>query len=385
MSVPAVRKDPDLARYLRQTILPEVGIGGQRALARASVLLVGAGGLGSPLALYLAAAGIGRLGIVEFDTVDVTNLHRQVLYVTSDAGRPKLEAAAERLRALNPDVEVVPHPMRLDPANALELVRAYDLVADGSDNFATRYLVNDACVLTGVPNVYGSIDRFTGQVSVLAAPGGPCYRCLFPVPPPPDAIPSCAEAGVLGVLPGLVGTLQAAEVLKWILGIGRSLVGRLLQVDALSTTFRELRLERDPDCPVCGDRPSITSLHPTAAACAAPRMASSAPPTVPEITVRDLKDRLDRGERPFILDVRRDDEYAIANLGGHLIPLDELPERLEELAPYRDQPIVVHCRTGGRSARAVELLRQHGFEGAVNLKGGTHAWSDEIDPSMPKY
>ncbi len=371
-------------RYARHLALPEVGAEGQRRLKGSSVLLVGAGGLGSPMALYLAAVGVGRIGLVEFDRVDPSNLQRQILYGTADVGRPKLEAAVGRLRGLNPEVEVVPHPARLTAENALALVGGYDVVADGSDSFATRYLVNDACALAGRPDVYGSVLGFGGQVSVFGAAGGPCYRCLYDRPPPPGAVPSCAEGGVLGVLPGLVGTLQAAEVLKLLLGIGEPLVGRLLLVDALPMRFREWAVARDPACPLCGDHPTITELQDYEALCASPP--SPAMSAVPEITVTDLKARMDRGEAPFVLDVRRPDEYAIANLGGTLIPLDELPQRVGELEGHRDDDlVVVHCRTGGRSAKAVEVLRQHGFDNAVNLKGGTHAWSDQVDPSMPKY
>ncbi len=370
-------------RYSRHLSLPQVGHGGQQKLKDASVLLVGAGGLGSPLALYLAAAGVGRLGIVEFDRVDETNLQRQVLYGTADIGRPKLEAAAERLRDLNPHVELLPYPARLTRDNALDIIQDYDIVADGSDNFATRYLVNDACVLAGTPDVYGSVFRFDGQVSVFCADGGPCYRCLYDRPPPPDLVPSCADGGVLGVLPGLVGTLQATEVLKLILGIGEPLIGRLLLVDTLGMHFRAITVTKNPDCPVCGTHPTITHLTDYEAFCASPTETPVS--TTPEITVRQLSDRIERGERPFILDVRRPDEYEIANLDGTLIPLDELPDRLDEIEAHRGEEFVVHCRSGGRSAKAVELLREAGFEGALNLKGGVLAWSDEVDPSMPKY
>ncbi len=372
-------------RYSRHLLLPDVGLAGQERLRSASVLLVGVGGLGSPLALYLAAAGVGRIGIAEFDRVDETNLQRQVLYGTADTGRLKLDAAAERLRGLNPHVEVVPHPVRLTSENALGIVEGYEVVADGSDNFPTRYLVNDACVLTGTPNVYGSIFRFEGQVSVFCTQRGPCYRCLYDRPPPPGLVPDCAEGGVLGVLPGLVGTVQATEVLKLILGIGDSLAGRLLLVDALRMQFRSLSIPKNPDCPACGSAPTITELIDYEAFCASPTADSMSTPGVPELTVRELKDRLDRGERPFILDVRKPDEYAIAHLDGTLIPLDELPDRLDELEEHWGDEVVVHCRSGGRSAKAVQLLRQAGFDRAVNLKGGVLAWSDEIDPSMPKY
>jgi adenylyltransferase/sulfurtransferase len=359
------------ARYSRQSILPEVGPEGQARLAAASVLVVGAGGLGSPALTYLAAAGVGRLGVVEFDAVEESNLHRQTLYATPDVGRPKLDVAAERLRALNPLVDVVPHAGRLDAGNAERLVGAYDLVLDGTDTFATRYLVNDASVLTGTPNVYASVGQFEGQASVFGAPGGPCYRCLFPEPPPPGLVPNCAEGGVLGVLPGLLGTIQATEALKVLLGVGRPLVGRLLLLDALSMEARTLEVPRDPACPACGDTPSISQIQPM-------------PPPVPEITVRDYKERLDADDAPFLLDVREPKEYEGANLGGALIPLGELPDRLDEIADHRDDEVVVHCRSGARSAKAVELLRAEGFSDAKNLKGGIHAWSDEIDPSLPK-
>ena len=361
------------ARYGRQVLLPEVGSDGQARLAASSVLVVGVGGLGTPAATYLAAAGVGRVGLVDPDHVDESNLHRQVLYTAGDVHEPKVDVAARRLEAQNPDVEVVRHPARLDAGNALDLVGAYDLVLDGTDTFATRYLVNDAAVLAGTPNVFASVSRFDGQASVFGAPGGPCYRCLFPTPPPAGLVPNCAEGGVLGVLPGLLGMVQATEALKVLLGIGDPLVGRLLLVDALGMAFRELRVDRDPACPVCGDHPSISHPTPTKP------MAS-----VPETSVRDLKARIDAGDRPFILDVREPDEYEGANIGGALIPLGELPERLDEIREHQDEDVVVHCRSGGRSAKAVEYLREHGFSNAVNLKGGLHAWSDEVDPSLPK-
>jgi adenylyltransferase/sulfurtransferase len=362
-------------------MLPEVGSEGQERLRAASVLLVGAGGLGAPAALYLAAAGVGRLGLVDPDRVEISNLHRQVLYGTSDERRPKVETAAERLRALNPEVEVIAYPFRFEADNALGLLSGYDLVLDGTDTFETRYLVNDASVLAGVPNVYASVSRFEGQASVFGAGGGPCYRCIFEAPPPPGLIPSCAEGGVLGVLPGLLGLVQATEALKLLLGIGEPLVGRLLLVDALEMRFRTLHVHKNPDCPVCGASPRITSLRAVPTTCPPPSMA-----TIPEITVRDLHRMREEGNPPFLLDVRGPDEHALANLGGALIPLQELPQRLAELEPHRDDPmLVVHCRSGSRSARAVELLRQHGYANAVNLKGGILAWSDEVDPTVPKY
>ena len=360
-------------RYHRQVSLPEVGRGGQERLARSSVLVVGVGGLGTPAATYLVAAGVGRVGLVDPDRVDETNLHRQVLYATRDVGERKVDVAARRLTALNPDVDVVRHPARLDAGNALDLVGAYDLVLDGTDTFATRYLVNDASVLTGTPNVFASVNRFDGQASVFGAPEGPCYRCLFPAAPPPGLVPNCAEGGVLGVLPGLLGTIQATETLKVLLDIGDPLIGRLLLLDALGMRVRELAVDRDPGCPVCGDHPTITHPAPTVP------MAS-----VPETTVHDLKARIDAGDRPFILDVREADEYEGANIGGALVPLGELPDRVDEIREHQNEDVVVHCRSGGRSAKAVEYLRANGFDGAVNLKGGIHAWSDEIDPSLPK-
>lgn len=360
-----------LARYARQTRLPEVGPEGQRKLASASVLVVGSGGLGSPSLTYLAAAGVGRLGIIDFDRVDLSNLHRQILFGTDDVGRPKVEAASQRLRGLNPDVEVEVHEARLDAANAEDIARGYDLILDGTDTFATRYLVNDVAVRLGIPNVFASVSRFDGQASVFGAEDGPCYRCLFPEPPPPGLIPDCAEGGVLGVLPGLMGTIQATETLKMLLGVGEPLVGRLLLVSALTMEFQTLRVERDPACPACGSQPSRAPLSPL-------------PMSIPEIGVRDLKARLDSDHPPFVLDVREPDEYEAANIGGALIPLGELPDRLDEIRAHQHDEVVVHCRSGGRSAKAVELLRANGFDHAVNLKGGIHAWSDEIDPSLPK-
>ncbi len=375
---------PEAARYARQTILHEVGLEGQARLKAATVLLVGAGGLGAPAATYLAAAGVGRLVLVDGDTVDVSNLHRQPLFTEADAGRFKVEVTAERLAALNPHVRVETHPVRLDAGNALGLVRQADVVIDGTDTFQTRYLVNDACVLAGVPNAFASISQFGGQASVFGAvlpdgTRGPCYRCVFPEPPPAGTVPSCAEGGVLGVVPGFFGTLQASEALKLILGIGEPLVGRLLLADLLLASFRTLHISRDPACPVCGDHPSVRSLTDSAAACG-PTMAS-----VPELSVQDLKALRDAGEDPFVLDVREPGEYDAANIDGALIPLGELPDRVGELEAHRDDDVlVVHCRSGARSARAVEFLQSQGFTNAVNLAGGIHAWSDAIDPSLPK-
>ncbi len=378
----------ELRRYQRHLTLPEVGVDGQKKLKAASVLLVGAGGLGSPLALYLAAAGVGRLGLVDFDVVEETNLQRQVLYGTKDVGRSKLASARDRLLDLNPYVQLDLHEIRLTSDNALTLLADYDLVADGTDNFPTRYLVNDASVLTGTPNVYASIFQFEGQVSVFGLPEGPCYRCLYPEPPPPGLVPSCAEGGVLGILPGFVGTLQATEVIKLLLGIGEPLVGRLLLIDALSTTFRTLKVRKNPECPICSAHPTLTELIDYEAFCGLPAngAAPSAEQAVPEVTVHDLKARRDLGETPFVLDVRKPFEAEIASLGAdQLIPVEELADRLGEVQARRDQQIVVHCRSGMRSARAVRLLHEAGFTHAVNLQGGILAWSDEIDPSVLKY
>jgi sulfur-carrier protein adenylyltransferase/sulfurtransferase len=379
---------PERVRYARHLSLPEVREEGQRRLKASRVLMVGAGGLGSPIGLYLAAAGVGTLGIAEFDVVDESNLQRQVLHGTSDLGRPKLDSARDRLREVNPHVRVEPHPVRLAADNALEILQGYDVVVDGSDNFPTRYLVNDACVLLGKPYVYGSIFRFEGQASVFAAPGGPCYRCLFAEPPPPGLVPSCAEGGVLGVLPGIVGSIQAAEAIKLLLGIGQPLVGRLLIFDALRMQFRELKLRRDPACPACGDQPTIDALIDYDRFCGLPSASEeqSMSNGVPEITVTELKQRLDDGESVTIVDVREPYEWEIGNLGEFgalLIPLAELEERLDEIPDQGD--IVLQCRSGGRSEKALKFLREQGFENLYNLKGGILAWSDEVDPSMPKY
>ena len=342
---------------------------GQLKLKRARVLLVGTGGLGAPLGLYLAAAGVGRIGIVDFDKVDFTNLQRQVTFGTSDVGRPKIEAAAERLGNLNPEIRIDRYETQLTSENALEIFRDYDIIADGTDNFPTRYLVNDACVLLGKPNVYGSIFRFEGQASVFGYPGGPCYRCLYPEPPPPGLVPSCAEGGVLGVLPGIIGSIQAMETLKLILKSGEPLVGRLLLFDALGMKFRELKLRKNPDCPVCGTNPTVTKLIDYAEFCGIRGEEAPAPQTsVPEITPRELKARLDRGDDLYVLDVREPHEYQICNIGGHLIPLGDLSRRVNELDSARE--IVAHCRSGKRSAEAAEFLRKAGFKKLWNLKGG---------------
>jgi molybdopterin/thiamine biosynthesis adenylyltransferase/rhodanese-related sulfurtransferase len=370
-----VETEPVPLRYHRQMILPEVGIEGQRKLRAGRVLIVGAGGLGSPAALYLAAAGVGRLGLVDFDAVDETNLQRQILYSTNDVGRPKLAAAASRLRGLNPDVEVVCHEAPFGAGNALALVSAYDVVIDGTDNFPTRYLVNDACVMAGTPNVYGSVFRFEGQVSVFATPQGPCYRCLHPEPPPAGLIPNCAEAGVLGVLPGLIGTVQATEAIKWLMGIGDGLIGRLLLYDALRLRFREIALPRDRACPVCGDAPTIRTLVAYAEACETRAEG--------DMTVEELHQwRRDRRSH-VLVDVREPSEAAICKIEGSLlVPLSSLPNRIADLPT--DRPIVVHCKLGGRSARATAMLRAKGFD-AHNLSGGIAAWADRIDPALTRY
>jgi adenylyltransferase/sulfurtransferase len=384
----------ELQRYSRHLTLPEFGREGQERLKNASVLLVGAGGLGSPAATYLAAAGVGRIGLVDFDSVEASNLHRQILYGTSDVGRPKLEAATDRLQDLNPHVEIERHDLRLTSDNALDIIDDYDVVADGTDNFPTRYLVNDACVMTGTPNVYASIFRFEGQVSVFATEDGPCYRCLYEEPPPPGLVPSCAEGGVLGILPGFIGTLQATEVIKLLTGIGEPLVGRLLMVDALEMNFRTVNVPTNPDCPVCGEDPSVTELIDYEAFCGIPQddgsangspddVSADAP--VPEISVHDLKQRRDAGDAPFVLDVREPYEAEIASIDAdQLIPVDQLAERLDELEAAPDEEIVVHCRSGSRSAKATKLLRAKGYD-ASNLAGGVLAWSDDIDPDVPQY
>jgi molybdopterin/thiamine biosynthesis adenylyltransferase/rhodanese-related sulfurtransferase len=388
--LPALSTDESI-RYSRHLILPEVGPQGQRRLKAGRVLLVGAGGLGSPAAMYLAAAGVGTLGIVDFDVVDTTNLQRQVIHGTPDVGRPKLDSARDRIAELNPHVTVEPHPVRLTSANAREIVRTYDVVIDGSDNFPTRYLVNDACVLEGKPCVYGSILRWEGQASVFWAGHGPCYRCLFAEPPPPGMVPSCAEAGVLGVLPGIIGCVQALEAVKLLLGQGDSLAGRLLLFDALRLRFREMRLRRDPACPVCGDEPTIHELIDYERFCGyAPAEAAQEKPMydndLPEITATELKERLDRGDRLTIIDVREPFEWDIGNLEAHgarLIPLNQLPHRMGEIDPGEE--IVLQCRSGARSAQAQGFLRQHGYERVLNLRGGILAWSGEVDPTIPQY
>ncbi|MGB6130209.1 MAG: molybdopterin-synthase adenylyltransferase MoeB [Acidobacteriaceae bacterium] len=385
VTLPQLSND-EIARYSRHLILPEVGMEGQQKLKAAKVLCVGTGGLGSPLALYLAAAGIGTLGLVDFDVVDSSNLQRQIIHSTKDVGRPKIDSATEKLQALNPFLNVVKHEAMLTSQNALEIISQYDIVADGTDNFPTRYLVNDACVLTGKPNAYGSIFRFEGQASVFATEQGPCYRCLYPEPPPPGLVPSCAEGGVLGILPGLVGVIQATEVIKLILGKGEPLIGRLLLVNALDMRFRELKLRKNPDCPVCGTHPTVTKLIDYQQFCGImpePKTPTSVVNGIPQMSVQEFKHRRDAGDDVFLLDVREPFEYQIAQIGGHLIPLNELPDRVDELSPEKE--IVVQCKSGGRSQRAAEFLAKNGFTNVHNLAGGITAWANEIDPSVRKY
>jgi sulfur-carrier protein adenylyltransferase/sulfurtransferase len=381
----------EVLRYGRHLTLPEVGIAGQERLKAARVLCIGAGGLGSPAALYLAAAGVGTLGLVDDDVVEMSNLQRQIIHGTPDVGRSKLASASDRLRAINPFVRIDAHEVRFAAGNALDLVSSYDVILDGTDNFPTRYLVNDACVLAGRPNVYGSISRFEGQAAVFAAPGGPCYRCLHPEPPPSGLIPCCAEGGVLGVLPGIIGTIQATETVKLILGIGEPLVGRFLIYDALRMRFREIALRKDPECPVCGTHPTIREPREYGGTpCASDSVASGLsrtledfPPT-DEITVAELQARIDRGDAPAIIDVREPAEFQICRLpGAVLIPLRDLPSRAHELDPSRE--LVVHCRSGARSAKATAWLRRAGFGQARNLTGGILEWIDKVDPSQPKY
>ncbi len=376
----------EIQRYARHLIMPEVAMAGQKRLKAAKVLCIGTGGLGAPLSLYLAAAGVGTLGLADFDVVNVSNLQRQVIHFTSDVGRPKIDSAEEKLRAINPDLIVRRHEHAVDSSNALELFADYDVIVDGTDNFPTRYLVNDACVLLGKPNVYGSIFRFDGQATVFHPPHGPCYRCLYPEPPPPDLVPNCAEGGVLGILPGLIGVIQATETVKLILGAGKPLVGRLLLYDALEMTFREMKVRKNPRCPICGPNPTIRELIDYQEFCGV-RGAETAPghgASGDEITPIELKALLDRGDRTLILDVRNPEEIAICRIAGStVIPLPELPGRLSEL----DQgiPMVVHCKSGVRSAKAIALLQSAGFSQLKNLKGGILAWAQEVDPSLPTY
>jgi len=384
---PEALSNDEILRYSRHLIMPEVGMEGQQKLKVARVLCIGAGGLGSPLALYLGAAGVGTLGIVDFDVVDYTNLQRQIIHSTADVGRKKLDSAAEKLKAINPFLNIRKFETRLTSDNALELFRDFDIIADGTDNFPTRYLVNDACVLTGKPNVYGSIFRFEGQASVFATKDGPCYRCLYSDPPPPGLVPSCAEGGVLGILPGLVGVIQATEVIKLILGKGDPLIGRLLLIDALGMKFRELKLRKNPDCSACGTHRTITKLIDYNEFCGIrgeeKREEKTVEAGISEMQVEELKRRLDAGDDLFVLDVREPHEYQICNINGHLIPLGDLPGRVNELDSSRE--IVAHCRSGVRSAKAVAFLQQAGFKKVHNLAGGILAWADRVDPKMPKY
>lgn len=377
----------EVARYSRHLIMPEVGMEGQLKLKASSVLCIGAGGLGSPVAMYLAAAGVGRIGIVDFDIVDYSNLQRQIIHGTPDVGRSKLDSASDRLNAINPEIHVETYNEALSSSNALRLLGGYDVIVDGTDNFPTRYLVNDACVLLGKPNVYGSIFRFEGQASVFATKGGPCYRCLYPEPPPPGLVPSCAEGGVLGILPGVVGTIQATEAVKLIIGVGEPLINRFMIYDALRMKFRELKLRKDPECPVCGDTPSVTELIDYELFCGMtvePVATTSSSDSDEAISVEQLKLELDGDDELFLLDVREPEEFQICRIpGSTLIPLGELPGRLVELEGRSE--MVVHCKSGVRSAKAVKLLREAGFKKAKNLSGGILSWIDVVDPSLPKY
>jgi molybdopterin/thiamine biosynthesis adenylyltransferase/rhodanese-related sulfurtransferase len=374
----------EILRYSRHLIMPEVGMEGQLKLKAARVLLIGTGGLGAPLGLYLTAAGVGHIGLVDFDVVDFTNLQRQITFGTGDVGKPKTLAAFARLSDLNPDIQIATYETKLTSENALELFKDYDIIVDGTDNFPTRYLVNDACILLGKPNIYGSIFRFEGQITVFGMPDGPCYRCLYPEPPPPGLVPSCAEGGVLGVLPGIVGSLQALETIKLIIGRGESLEGRLVLFDALALKFRELKLRKNSDCPMCGTHRKIHQLIDYNEFCGIRGEEHEEPDLhVPEITAHDLKVRLDRGDDIFVLDVREPHEYQICNINGHLIPLGELPRRVHELDSAHE--IVAHCKSGKRSAQAVDFLRKAGFRKIYNLRGGILSWSTEVDPSVPRY
>ena len=385
--MPAALSNDEILRYSRHLIMPEVGMEGQLKLKAAKVLCIGTGGLGSPLALYLTAAGVGRIGIVDFDVVDFTNLQRQIIHGTSDVGRKKLDSAFDSMKEMNPFVEITRHEVALTSENALEILKDYDVVVDGTDNFPTRYLVNDACVLLGKPNVYGSIFRFEGQSTVFGYPGGPCYRCLYPEPPPPGLLPSCAEGGVLGILPGIIGVIQATETVKLILGKGDLLVGRLMLYDALGMRFRELKLRRSPECPICGDHRTIHKLIDYHQFCGMPQQPpqqQEQPVSEFEIDAPGLKAKMDSGEKFVLVDVREPHEYQICRIPGSiLIPLGDVPKRVNELNSADD--IVVHCKMGGRSAKACDFLRQSGFKKVKNLTGGILAWSDKVDPTVPKY
>jgi adenylyltransferase/sulfurtransferase len=382
--VAAPLTNEEVARYSRHLILPEVGVEGQLKLKQAKVAMIGAGGLGSPLGLYLAAAGVGRIGVVDFDTVDASNLQRQIMHGTSDIGRKKLDSAADRMRSINPNIQIDKFDAGLTSGNALEILRDYDIVVDGTDNFPTRYLVNDACVLLKKPNVYGSIFRFEGQATVFAYEDGPCYRCLYPEPPPPGLVPSCAEGGVLGILPGIIGLVQATEAVKIILGIGETLKGRLLLYDALGMRFRELKLRRDSECPVCGDHPTLTHLIDYQEFCGVKPVSNPTPAVEGVIDPVEVIKKQDRGEKFLLLDVREPHEYQIARIpGSTLIPLGQLPARLGELD--KNAEIVAHCKMGGRSQQAVDLMKANGFSNVRNMTGGNTAWSDKVDPSVPKY
>jgi sulfur-carrier protein adenylyltransferase/sulfurtransferase len=382
---PPLLNKEELSRYSRHITLPEVGLSGQKRLKSARICIVGTGGLGSPTATYLAAAGVGTLGLVDFDTVDATNLHRQLIHTTPDVGRSKVDSATDSIRAINPHVEVVGHETALTSENALEILRDYDIVIDGTDNFPTRYLVNDACVLLGKPNCYGSIFRFEGQASVFATKDGPCYRCLFPEPPPPGSVPNCAEGGVLGVLPGIIGLIQATEAVKLILGLGDSLAGRLLLYDALAMSFRQIGLKKDPRCPVCGNNPTVTELIDYNEFCGAPGASQTSEENGHmEISVTEVKSKLDNDEDFVLIDVREQAEYDMCRIiGSKLIPLSEFEVRMSEIP--KDKELVIHCKMGGRSAQAQSALLEQGWENVLNMTGGINAWALEIDTDMPQY
>ncbi len=385
-AAPVTLSNEEILRYSRHLIMPEVAMDGQLKLKQAKVLMVGTGGLGAPLGLYLAAAGVGRIGLVDFDVVDHTNLQRQVIHGTKDVGRKKLDSAHDRMADINPHIQIDRHELALTSENAFDVIRDYDIVVDGTDNFPTRYLVNDACVLLGKPNVYGSIFRFEGQATVFAYEGGPCYRCLYPEPPPPGLVPSCAEGGVLGILPGTIGVIQATETVKLILGVGEPLVGRLLLYDALAARFRELKLRKNPDCPVCGEKPTIKELIDYHEFCGVPRdeEAAARGPAQYEIDPTEVQARFERGDRFVLLDVRESHELQICSLPQFKhIPLGELPKRIHELDTADE--IVTACKMGMRSARAAAFLRQSGFGKVKNMRGGTNLWAQKVDPSMPRY